>query len=227
MYRDITRRPTEQDPLEAGVLAVANELRGSMTHFVETSVRYTMDIAIGANMARMQRDLESARPRLFSKVIRGSDGDDHTGDPHEPVDPTDRHTPTLLEEQAAQPTWTSSSSVHAPPVHPGLSVQQLLDTHHRSLDTITRSCLLGDDALSEAAYDSLMRLLSLVLDAGKVVRSAVRGWTPADISLDSLRDLQTEWKEAESRFVRSQALIPLKSLDGYSLMATKYCIADP
>lgn len=194
MYRDITRRPGDNPALSPEMLSIATELRVWMSHFVETSARYVIDIAIGANIREMQRRLEGMRPRTARQpsTADAEDGSD------KPVRDDSQHGNDLSpnDEIEAEPTDRSIDTASR-----AVSVQSLLDDHSTTLDMIMRCCLLAEDEHSEMAYDALMRLLSLVLDAGKAICSAVNGWADDSATLSALSRLRREWKEAETWFV--------------------------
>ena len=152
-----------------------------MAHFVETSVRYMVDIAIGVNLGRMRERLSDMRPRITPDIpARAEIHDDSLSeDEPRPIESTDR-----------------TATKHA------ASVQSLIDDHRATLNGIMACCLLGEEEHSEHAYDAVMRVLTLVLDVGKAVRCAVKGWTEAESAYTALMELRDGWKEAGARFVR-------------------------
>lgn len=223
MYRDLTRRPTESDPLSADLMRLATELRITMAHFVETSTRYMMDIAVGANVTRQKQQLAGMRAAgTAGKAFRAS----ATGEGHGLGDAT-----LALATPDDRPTSVFGDAVHAAPmtgVFKSTSVQALVDGQHSTLDAVMRSCLLGEDEQSEVAYDVLMRLLTQVLDTGKAIRCAVKGWTGEEAPLAALSTLKEDWLDTEARFVSPPpccpcVMLPLDRLKHPSSSAIRRC----
>lgn len=175
----------------------ARGLRARMAHFVGVTVRYAVDIAVGANHDRMRRRI--GRLRTIREVNKVHDGarDDASGMEKEPLD---LHLDLDLDEGGSLDESDDEMDSNQP-IFELSSVHSLVAYHHLVLNRIMRACLLSGGSGYETTSKILVKLLRLVLDAAKTTRCVARRWETRDGGEERLSEIAGQWREKEKIFV--------------------------
>lgn len=183
-------------------------LRFIMSWFVTAMSRYVLDTA-RHNFDVMQHRLGSLRRRPQVTRPQSTVG---SREPSQPATPAgvffDEEAYELLdvledetEDGDADDVDPDDGQAQLAAISQLQSANSLVIYHHIILNRILRASLLS--AGSVAAFETLMLLLSLVLDLGKAVKDMQRGIITPEAGEQLVKDVRVEWEGTYADFVSS------------------------